>query len=112
MADKRFNTIHKRKSDMLYICCQTPKFRKQLLRHADPELVRCMGQCATKVLDGTLPITSAEKNKLRKYKRTLRQLRSASKTQDKKRIIVQSGGGFLLSLIPAVVGAIASLIAR
>ena len=66
MADKRFNTIHKRKSDMLYICCQTPKFRKQLLRHADPELVRCMGQCATKVLDGTLPITSAEKTKLAK----------------------------------------------
>jgi hypothetical protein len=62
------------------------------------------------VLDGSLPITTAEKNKLKKYKRTLRALRSTPKTSDKKHIIVQSGGGFLLSLIPAVVGALASLI--
>ena len=108
MAKKRkFNVIHKRKSDLLYICCQSPKFRKELLRHADPELVKCVGQCATNVLDGSLPITKSEKTKLKKYKKTLRRIKQG---KNKKRIIVQSGGGFLLSLIPAVVGALASLI--
>ena len=107
----KFSGIHKRKSDLLYICCQTPKFRKQLLKHADGELVKCICQSATKVLDGTLSITRKEKNKLKKYKRTLRHLRNSKKSlAGKKKVIVQSGGGFLLSLIPAVVGALASLI--
>jgi hypothetical protein len=96
---------------MLYICCQPPKFRKKLLQHADGELVKCICQCASKVLDGTIPITSGEKRKLKKYKRMLRMLRNNKKgLQVKKKIIVQSGGGFLLSLIPAVVGALAALI--
>ena len=106
-----FKTVNKRKSDMLYICCQSPKFRKKLLEHADNELVKCVCQCASKVLDGTIPITTGEKRKLKKYKRTLRQLRGNKKSVTaKKKVIVQSGGGFLLGLIPAVVGALASLI--
>ena len=106
-----YSSINKRKSDLLYICCQNPKFRKELLRHADNELVKCICQSATKVLDGSLPISSAEKRKLKKYKRTLRKLRGSKKSlSSKKKIIVQTGGGFLLGLIPAVVGALASLI--
>ena len=103
--------IRKRKSDMLYICCQEKKFRKELLRHADNELVKCICECACKVLDSSIPISSGEKKRLKKYKKTLRQLRDTkSSIAGKKKIIVQSGGGFLLSLIPAVVGALASLI--
>lgn len=106
-----YSAIKRRKSDLLYISCQGGKFRKQLLKHADGELVRCICQCATKVLDGSIPITSAEKKKLKKYKRTLRQLRDSKKSLGgKKKIIVQTGGSFLFSLIPAVVGALASLI--
>jgi hypothetical protein len=106
-----YAAIHKRKSDLLYICCQGGKFRKQLLKHADGELVKCICQCASKVLDGSIPITSVEKKRLKKYKRTLRQLRDSKKSvEGKKKIIVQTGGGFLFSLIPAVVGALASLI--
>ena len=104
-------SIQKRNSDLLYICCQPPHFRKKLLIHADGELIRCICQCATKVLDGSIPITNDDKKKLKKYKRTLRQLREPQKTLSAKRkTIIQTGGGFLLSLIPAVVGALASLI--
>ena len=99
--------FEKRKTDLLYICCQSPKFRKQLLQHADPQLVKCIDYCVAKVLNGTIPIASEDKRKLRKYKRTLRKVRDS---KNKKPAIVQSGGGFLLSLIPAVVGALASLI--
>jgi hypothetical protein len=106
-----YKTVQKRKSDMLYICCQGGKFRKQLLKHADNELVRCICHCASKVLDGSIPITSDEKRRLKKYKSTLRLLRSPKKSfSAKKKVIVQSGGSFLFSLIPAVVGALASLI--
>ena len=103
--------IRRRKSDLLFICCQSPNFRKRLLTHADGELIKCICQCATKVLDGSIPITKEEKKKLKKYKRILRQLKAPKKTvSSHKKTIVQSGGGFLLSLIPAVVGALASLI--
>ena len=105
--------IRKRKRDLLYVCCQKPKFRKNLLKHADNEMVKCICQSASKVLDGTIPVTAQERGKLKKYKKILRLLRNSKKSLSaKKKIIVQSGGGFLLSLIPAVVGALASLIRR
>lgn len=111
MAMQGLKSIRKRKSDLLYVCCQSPKYRKQLLKHADPELVRCICQSASKVLDGTIPITSKDKSKLKKYKRILRLLGNSKKSVSAhKKVIVQSGGGFLLGLIPAVVGALASLI--
>lgn len=110
MAGK-FKQFNKRKADLLYIGCQSPKFRKTLLQHADKELIRCICQCASRVLSGDVPIQPHEKSRLQNYKGTLRQLRDNRKTlSKKKKIIVQSGGGFLLSLIPAVIGALASLI--
>ena len=105
-----FKTFQKRKGDLLYICCQNGNFRKELLKHADGELINCINQCCCRVLDGSLPISSEEKNRLRKYKSVLRKLRDAKGSTAKKKIIVQSGGSFLFSLIPAVVGALASLI--
>ena len=99
-----------RMTDLLYICCQPKSSRKGLLQKADSELVRCIHKCCSQVLDGSIPITKKERTRLRKYKRTLRALRDAKTQGSKKKVIVQSGGGFLLSLIPAVVGALASLI--
>lgn len=104
-----FKSVNRRKSDLLYICCQSPKYRKKLLTHADPELVKCIGTCVTKVLDGSVPLSTAETNKLKKYKKALRKIKSTAPAK-RKQAIIQSGGGFLLSLIPAVVGALASLI--
>ena len=74
--------------------------------------MKCICHGARKVLDGTLPITGEEKKKMKKYKKTLRALGEPKKSlSSKKKVIVQTGGGgFLLSLIPAVVGALASLI--
>ena len=104
------HVIHKRKCDLLFICCQPHKFRKALLKHADTELTKAICNYASKVLDGSIPITEEDKKKLQKYKSILRKLRQPNRsTAAQKKVIVQSGGGFLLSLIPAVVGALASL---
>ena len=105
------STFDTRKADLQFICCQHHTFRKELLKHIDNGLVKCICQCSSNILDGKLPISATNKTKLRKHKVILRKLASAkSTTATKKRLIVQSGGGFLLSLIPAVVGALASLI--
>ena len=105
------SSIQQRQNDLLFICCQPPAYRKQLLQHIDSGLVKCICKCSSQVLDGTVPINSSQRKKLRRHKAILRKLkRSNLTTPQKKKAIVQSGGGFLLSLIPAVVGALASLI--
>jgi hypothetical protein len=105
------SSFESRKNDLAFICCQHHTYRKELLKHIDSGLVKCICQCTSKILDGSLPTTPAERTKLRKHKKILRKLnRSDLSSSAKKGLIVQSGGGFLLSLIPAVVGALASLI--
>jgi hypothetical protein len=105
------STFNKRKGDLQFICDQHHTYRRELLKHIDDGLVKCICHCTTNILNGKLPISSNDKKKLRKHKVILRKLdQPKTTTATKKRLIVQSGGGFLLGLIPAVIGALASLI--
>lgn len=104
-------SLKRRQNDLVFLCCQHHTYRKQLLKHIDSELVKCICHGTAKVLDGTVPINTAQKKTLKKDQKLLRKLvRPNITTAAKKRLIVQSGGGFLLGLIPAVIGALASLI--
>ena len=97
-------------ADVMYICCQRPEKRQVMLQNADRKLVKCICQCAKNVLKGEIPINYTEKDNLEKHKKVLRRLSDPEiSTEDKKEIIVQNGGNFLLSLIPTVVGALASM---
>ena len=98
-------------ADMMYICCQRPEKRRDMLENANVGIIKCICTCAKDVLTGEIPINYNEKDTLEKHKDVLRKLSDPSKTtQEKREIIVQNGGGFLLSLIPTVVGAIAALL--
>lgn len=84
---------------------------KVALKLAEPQQVRCLCECAANLLVGNIPLTKAQKKALHRHRKLLRKLADKRKTlEGKKRIIVQSGGGFLFSLIPAAISAIASLI--
>jgi hypothetical protein len=81
-----------------------------MLEGADRKLVKCICECAESVLRGKIPVDYTEYDILEKHKKVLRKLSDPEiSTKDKKKIIVQNGGNFLLSLIPTVVGALASL---
>ena len=59
---------------------------------------------------GDIPINKAEKDNLEKHKVVLRKLNDKNKsTMEKKKIIVQNGGNFLLSLIPTMIGALTAM---
>ena len=80
--------------------------RLALLRNADKKLVQYICECALNVLNGVVELKIVDKKKLKKYKKTLRNLANLSKRKtgwkNKKRMIVQEGGNFLVSLLGPV----------
>ena len=97
-------------ADVMYICCQRPEKRQEMLEKADSRLVKCICECAEKVLKGDIPINYNEKDALIQHRNVMRKLADPGVSgKCKKKIIVQNGGNFLLSLIPTVVGALAGM---
>ena len=104
------DAIKEAMADVMYVCCQRPMRRREMLKNADRQLVKCICDCANAVLMGDIPINKVEKDNLEKHKVVLRKLNDESKTtEEKKKIIVQSGGNFLLSLIPTMIGAMTAM---
>jgi hypothetical protein len=106
MADK----LQKYKHHMHVICRSPVNTRKAILSECPAEFVQCIGECALNVLQGNVQTDGASRKKLRQYKAHLRELADKRVSIDKKRKrLVQSGGGILLALLPAIISAIAGL---
>lgn len=85
--------------------------RRQLLRHGGTDLHACICECVYNVLVGNVPIAEEHKRQLSKYKDLLRAIASPDGSMTrKKKLIRQSGGNFLLALLPAIAGMIGSLL--
>ena len=80
--------------------------RLALLRSADEKLIKYICECALNVLKGVMTIKETQKQKLKKYKTTLRKLlkKPAHKNswKGKKRYLVQKGGSFLPFLLTPI----------
>jgi hypothetical protein len=107
------NSVKRQAPQLKTLCSCQPKDRRVLLKHADPELVRVICECALNVLEGNIPISSRDKKRLLRNKNLLRRLAgNRDSLPQKKRLIVQSGGSFLLALLPAVISLIGSALSR
>ena len=63
------------------------------------------------MLNGNISVSKVHKNKLKRYKRILRFISDKKRSANaKKKVIVQTAGSFLLSLIPAAISTIISLL--
>ena len=85
------------------------KYRKAILISADKKLVEAICQSIHNVLVGNINISALDREKLKKFRKTLHQLLEKSSLKTKKKILIQRGG-FLQFLIPAVVSGIANKI--
>ena len=72
------------------------------------ELVHCICDCVHNILQGNIPVTDEEKERLKRHRHCLREL-VKKKTSDKKRKLLIQEGGFLGSLIPILVGLVGKL---
>lgn len=85
--------------------------KKQLLRTARPELVNAICDCVHNVLQGNVPISSRQKQKLKVKRNILRQLTNRkNKTPKRKRLLIQHGSGILSSILGPVIKIIAEAI--
>ena len=102
--------LRKREADFLRaLYYADSKQRVLLLRQADYNLIRCICECALNILLGNVPLETQEKKRLRKHVNTLRKLADKKKKINKKKIILQNGGGtFLPSLLLPIVTTILS----
>jgi hypothetical protein len=81
----------------------TPPKRKLLLKAADGGLVKAVCECASNTLHGNVPLTPKQKKTLRRHKKIMRVLAGKSKLENKKKRLVQEGGGLVAPLLAAAI---------
>ena len=77
--------------------------RNHIINVAGKELAHCICDCVLNVLNGNIPLEYEEKERLRRHRKSLREL-VKKKTSDKKRKHLIQEGGFLGALIPILGG--------
>lgn len=86
-----------------------PSERKILLKNSNFGVVKSIVECIENVLNGNVKLDKNRLKKLKKYKNQLRKIyASGKKWTSKKKVIIQTGGGFLPALLLPVISAIAS----
>lgn len=85
-----------------------PNVKKALL-HC-PDLCEVIQLCALNVLRGRVPLSAAQKKKLRRHKKLMVKLASKRINKKKKQKIILQDGGFLGGLLGPIIGTLAPLI--
>ena len=85
-----------------------PKIRKAILRNCENDLIHIIRDCVYNVVKGNVPGLTQEKvNKLARHKTSLVTLTKKVPVREKRKILIQKGGGFLPPLLPLVAPLIA-----
>jgi hypothetical protein len=88
----------------------TPKLRKAIISNSISELIKSIAECILNVLYGNVTLTECGKRKFRKHKTVLRTLVDKRVPLIRKKKIIVQRGGFLLTLLGAVLPALATLL--
>ena len=90
------------------------KRAREIIKHADKSLIEAIRQCITNVLNGVVSITPAQKASLKKFRKRLHSIASKKTPIKARKKLIQSGSGFIVPLIsavlPYIIGGVASLI--
>lgn len=78
--------------------------RIKILKGANLALIKAIVECVFNVLEGNVELKALELRKLKKYKNELREISKPGRNYTlKKKVIIQSGGGFLPTLLIPIV---------
>lgn len=91
----------------------SPKLRRMILENGNLQLIKAIVECIENVLKGNIPIEESCFKKLKKHKSALRAIsKSPNKLSQKKKVIIQKGGGFLPALLLPVITVLAEKLLR
>lgn len=86
-----------------------PAVRKEMLKQCGFRVIKSIVECLENVLRGNVKMDTKHFKKLKRHKKHLERIyRSGRKWSSKKKVIIQSGGGFLPALLLPVISAIAT----
>jgi hypothetical protein len=91
------------------LCDCKKKVKHNILKRGKKDLILAINECVLNTLNGNVELTKREKEKLEKFKYTLRKLLKKKSIQYKKKILIQEGG-FLQVLLPSAISLIGSLL--
>lgn len=90
-----------------------PKLRRAILENGSLQLIKAIVECIENVLKGNISLEPACLKKLKKHKVALRKVsRAPNKLSQKKKVIIQKGGGFLPALLIPVITVLAEKLLR
>ena len=102
-------TVKKHLPVLSFLHKSSPTVRKQIIKGAKKPLIHCLCECAYNILyTKGLRLSSAKKRSLKKHAGSLRNLASRGSLASKKKILQK--GGFLGSLLGAIVPVVSSLL--
>jgi len=99
----------RKNKELIYLLSKSPsKIQRAIIRHTDDELIHAIIEIVLNTLKGNCCIKGDTKCQLKKYKKTLRKLICPfTPIQDKRKLLIQSGG-FLSILLPTLVSGVLS----
>ena len=90
-----------------------PKIRNATMKNCENDLIHIIRDCVYNVVKGNIPCLTQEKvNKLARHKTSLIKLTKKVPIKEKRKILVQKGGGFLPFLLPLVAPLIAKAVSK
>lgn len=92
---------------MLYVLKNAEgKLRNNILKVAEPDLIKALCDCTLNTLNGNVQIGSAVKRKLRKYKKEMRKISCTKRNITSKRKLILQHGGFVPTLLGALLSGV------
>ena len=90
-----------------------PKIRNAILKNCENDLIHIICGCVYNVVKGNVPGLTQEKvNKLARHKTSLIKLSEKVPINEKRKILIQNGGGFFPFLLPLVAPLIAQAVSK
>ena len=92
--------------------CQS-KVRNAILKNCENNLIHIICDCVYNMVKGNVPGLTKEKvNKLARHKISLTKLTEKVPFKEKRKVLIQKGGGFLLFLLPLVAPLIVKAVSK
>ena len=91
-----------------------PKIRNAILKNCENDLIHIICDCVYNVVKGNVParLTQEKVNELARHKTSLIKLSKKVPIKEKRKILIQKGGGFLPFLLPLVAPLIAQAVSK
>ena len=109
MAPETSSRVRKQAPILKYLCKANPRQARAIINTADNELLNTLCECSLNVLQGRIPVTPHQKQKLRRFKNQLHTLASKKVSLPRKKKLLQKGG-FLSALLSPIAGILTNLL--